>query len=154
MPVGGDSHDEVVMLQQAAARSDWTCRHHTTFKRELQRREVRRVIEGVVDDVNVVLPSNHRRQRVHAVNIHPPKSTLLALHRAFSVKRLNSMVLYALQFSNNTANMLWAILGRIAAVARCGLLLQMEWRGLSIYLLVMFMYPARTAKPIKMPIGR
>jgi len=45
----------------------------------------------------------------------------------------------------------WCVyfLCRIAALARCGLLLQMEYRGLS----VMTVSPAKTAEPIKMPFG-
>jgi len=40
--------------------------------------------------------------------------------------------------------------GRILALARCGLLLQMELRGLSVCQSVMIVSPAKTAEPIKM----
>jgi len=47
------------------------------------------------------------------------------------------------------------LLGRITCSQsiRCGLLLQMESRGLSVGLLVTFVSPAKTAEPIKMPFG-
>jgi len=45
------------------------------------------------------------------------------------------------------------LLGRLAALARCGLLLQTEQRGLSVCLLVTIVSPAKAAEPIVMPFG-
>ena len=44
------------------------------------------------------------------------------------------------------------LLGRIAALARSGLLLQV-WRGLSVCLSVTTVSPAKTAKPVKILVG-
>ena len=44
-------------------------------------------------------------------------------------------------------------LDHITAIARCGLLLQMEYRGLSVSLLVTFVSPAKMAEPIEMLLG-
>jgi len=45
------------------------------------------------------------------------------------------------------------IIGRIAELARYGLLLQTELRGLSVCMSVATVSPAKTAKPIEIPFG-
>ena len=52
-----------------------------------------------------------------------------------------------------TVIVVYSFLGRIAALARSGLLLQTKWRGLSVCLSVTSVSPAKPAEPIEMPFG-
>jgi len=66
---------------------------------------------------------------------------------------------YRCAINSHSCNKLWfrtglRFIGRIAALARCGLLLQTEKRGLSVGLSVCHdREPCKTAEPIVMPFG-
>jgi len=77
--------------------------------------------------------------------VRRPKTDVLPLCRA--TQPTNCRCYFLVLFSTSS------ILGLITAIARCGLLLQTEQRGLlSVYLLVTFVGPVETAEPIEMPL--